>query len=93
VIAHDKTAPVFRLPTPEHGIEGLEGFDPETIVQEINALSKPVEPSWRRTSSRAMPARDPRVTHKTRTSNRSRGRSGHEFVVRVDDTGVPKEEM
>jgi hypothetical protein len=26
------------LPNTEHGIEGLEGFDPETIVQEINAL-------------------------------------------------------
>ncbi len=27
-----------RLPNTEHGIEGLEEFDPETIVQEIHAL-------------------------------------------------------
>jgi len=27
-----------RLPNTEHGIEGLEEFDPETIVQEINTL-------------------------------------------------------
>jgi hypothetical protein len=76
-----------RLPNTNHGLEGLEGFDPEKIVQEIQALVG---------AGQAVVETDPLSRYAKLTTLRVTRKNGYlkqvlvvnpvtKFVVRVDD--------
>ncbi|MBN1506891.1 MAG: hypothetical protein JW955_08595 [Sedimentisphaerales bacterium] len=75
------------LPNTEHGIEGLEGFDPETIVQEINTLVEAGKAVMETDElSRYAKRVTLRVTHKNKDLKQVLVVDPvTKFVVRVDD--------